>query len=225
QADQNIEQLTNLSADQKKAAKDKINSAKTSSDVTTAETDAQTLNDNLGKLNPAISAANSAKSTPNYTEADSGQQKALDDALSEAEKAKNSNDPSAVATATKHLQAAQSGLNGDSKLATAKDQADQNIEQLTNLSADQKKAAKDKINSAKTSSDVTTAETDAQTLNDNLGKLNPAISAANSAKSTPNYTEADSGQQKALDDALSEAEKAKNSNDPSAVATATKHLQ
>ncbi|PWF24303.1 hypothetical protein DF212_00310 [Lactobacillus johnsonii] len=225
QADQNIDQMTNLSADQKKAAKDKINSAKTSSDVTNAKNDANTLNDNLGKLNQAISDANSAKSTPNYTEADSGQQTALDDALSEAEKAKNSNDPSAVATATKHLQDAQSGLNGNSNLAKAKDQADQNIDQMTNLSADQKKAAKDKINSAKTSSDVTNAKNDANTLNDNLGKLNQAISDANSAKSTPNYTEADSGQQTALDDALSEAEKAKNSNDPSAVATATKHLQ
>src|SRR5690625_5052729 len=155
--------MTNLSADQKKAAKDKITSANTSSDVTKAENDAQTLNDNLGKLNQAISAANSAKSTPNYKEADSGQQTALDDALSEAEKAKNSNDPSAVATATKHLQDAQSGLNGDSNLANTKNQADQKIDQMTNLSADQKKAAKDKITSANTSSDVTKAENDAKT--------------------------------------------------------------
>ena len=70
------------------------------------------------------------------------------------------------------MQDAQSGLNGNSNLAKAKDQADQNIDQLTNLSADQKKAAKDKINSAKTSSDVTNAKNDANTLNDNRGKLN-----------------------------------------------------
>ncbi len=225
QAEQNIDQMTNLSDDQKKAAKDKINSANTSSDVTNAKNDAQTLNDNLGKLNQAISDANSAKSTPNYTEADSGKQKALDDALSAAENAKTSNDPSAVETATNDLQAAQSGLNGDSNLANTKKQAEQNIDQMTNLSDDQKKAAKDKINSANTSSDVTNAKNDAQTLNDNLGKLNQAISDANSAKSTPNYTEADSGKQKALDDALSAAENAKTSNDPSAVETATNDLQ
>ena len=135
------------------------------------------MNDNLGKLNQAISDANSAKSTPNYTEADSGKQKALADALSEAENAKNSNDPSAVATATNDLQAAQSGLNGDSNLANTKKQADQNIGQLTNLSDDQKKAAKDKITSANTSSDVTKAENDAKTLNDNLGKLNQGTDA------------------------------------------------
>ncbi|WP_143440463.1 DUF1542 domain-containing protein, partial [Lactobacillus crispatus] len=67
---------------------------------------------------------------PNYTEADSGKQTALDDALSAAENAKNSNDPSAVATATKHLQDAQSGLNGDSNLEKAKDQADQKIDDV-----------------------------------------------------------------------------------------------
>ena len=109
--------MTNLSDDQKKAAKDKIKSAKTSSYVTNAKNDANTLNDNLGKLNQAISDANKAKTGSNYTEADSGKQKALDDALSKAENAKNSNDPSAVATATKHLQDAQSGLNGNSNLA------------------------------------------------------------------------------------------------------------
>ncbi|MBL1071016.1 FIVAR domain-containing protein, partial [Lactobacillus kitasatonis] len=90
-----------------------------------AEQTAKTLNDDLGNLNQAISAANSAKSTPNYTEADPDKQKALDVALSAAKTAKTSNEPSAVEQATTDLKAAQSGLNGD---ANTKKQAEQNID-------------------------------------------------------------------------------------------------
>ena len=214
QADQNIEQLTNLSDAQKKAAKDKINSAKTSSDVTKAENDAKTLNDNLGKLNQAISDANSAKSTPNYTEADSGKQNALDDALSKAEKAKNSNDPSAVETATTDLQAAQRGLNGDSNLANTQNQADQNIDDVakaakraidnTNgITESEKKAAKGQVDAdaqaakqaigqAKSNKAVTDAVNNG-TVAINKDDANAAIDGAlaeknNSIEDAPNLT-------------------------------------
>src|SRR5699024_953407 len=225
QADQHIAKLPNLSDGQKDIAKQNISNAQTTSDVQQAEQTAKTLNDDLGNLNQAISAANSAKSTPNYTEADPDKQKALEGALSAAKTAKTSNDPSAVEQATTDLKAAQSGLNGDSNLEKAKEQADQHIAKLPNLSDGQKDIAKQNISNAQTTSDVQQAEQTAKTLNDDLGNLNQAISAANSAKSTPNYTEADPDKQKALEGALSAAKTAKTSNDPSAVEQATTDLK
>src|SRR5699024_9149048 len=222
---QHIAKLPNLSDGQKDIAKQNISNAQTTSDVQQAEQTAKTLNDDLGNLNQAISAANSAKSTPNYTEADPDKQKALEGALSAAKTAKTSNDPSAVEQATTDLKAAQSGLNGDSNLEKAKEQADQHIAKLPNLSDGQKDIAKQNISNAQTTSDVQQAEQTAKTLNDDLGNLNQAISAANSAKSTPNYTEADPDKQKALEGALSAAKTAKTSNDPSAVEQATTDLK
>ena len=225
-----IENLTYLNNAQKQAAEAAIDQATDLNTMNQAKQDASTLDRAMGTLKQAITNGEATHGTVAYDEADLDKKSTLDNAIKNGQAVTDAtNGSNADLTTVKDLsqaiENAQTGLNGNSNLEKAKDQADQNIDQLTNLSADQKKAAKAKITSAKTSSDVTNAKNDAKTLNDNLGKLNQAISAANSAKSTPNYTEADSGKQKALDDALSEAEKAKNSNDPSAVATATNDLQ
>ena len=224
-----ISGLTHLNDAQRSAANQAVTNASDLTGLKTAVGNAQSVDSAMSDLQTAVNQANEAKTTNNYLQASADKQDNLNSVVQNAQAvlaATGANDSAnQVKALTKSVNDAVDALDGESNLAKAKDQADQNIDQLTNLSADQKKAAKDKINSAKTSSDVTNAKNDANTLNDNLGKLNQAISDANSAKSTPNYTEADSGQQTALDDALSAAEKAKNSNDPSAVATATKHLQ
>ena len=228
-AETTISGLTHLNDAQRSAANQAVTNASDLTGLKTAVGNAQSVDSAMSDLQTAVNQANEAKTTNNYLQASADKQDNLNSAVQNAQAvlaATGANDSAnQVKALTKLVNDAVDALDGESNLAKAKDQADQNIDQLTNLSADQKKAAKDKINSAKTSSDVTNAKNDANTLNDNLGKLNQAISDANSAKSTPNYTEADSGQQTALDDALSAAEKAKNSNDPSAVATATKHLQ
>src|SRR5699024_3738530 len=144
---------------------------------------------------------------------------------SAAKTAKTSNDPSAVEQATTDLKAAQSGLNGDSNLEKAKEQADQHIAKLPNLSDGQKDIAKQNISNAQTTSDVQQAEQTAKTLNDDLGNLNQAISAANSAKSTPNYTEADPDRQEAHEGALSSGKTAETRNELSTLEQATTDLE
>ena len=225
-----IENLTHLNNAQKQAAEAAIDQATDLNTITQAKQDASTLDRAMGTLKQAITDGEATHGTVAYDEADPDKKSTLDNAIKNGQAVTDAtNGSNADLTTVKDLsqaiENAQTGLNGDSNLAKAKDQADQNIAKLPNLSDGQKDIAKQNISNAQTTSDVQQAEQTAKTWNDNLGKLNQAISAANSAKSTPNYTEADSGQQKALDDALSEAEKAKNSNDPSAVGKATTDLQ
>ena len=225
-----IESLTHLNHAQKQAAKDAVDKATNSNENSTAEGDATTLDQGMASLKQAISDGEGTHGTVAYDEADADKKSALDNAIKNGQAVTDvtnggNDDLSTVRSLTQAIETAKVALNGENNLETAQNHANQDIDQMGNLSGDQKQNAETAIKNAKTSSDVAMAENDAKTLNDDLGKLSQAISDANQAKTTPNYTEADPEKQKALDDALSEAEQAKDSNDPSEVEKATKDLQ
>ena len=225
-----IKNLTHLNNAQKQAAEAAIDQATDLNTITQAKQDASTLDRAMGTLKQAITDGEATHGTVAYDEADPGKKSTLDNAIKNGQAVTDAtNGSNADLTTVKDLsqaiENAQTGLNGDSNLATAKEQADQHIAKLPNLSDGQKDIAKQNISNAQTTSDVQQAEQTAKTLNDDLGNLNQAISAANSAKSTPNYTEADPDKQKALEGALSAAKTAKTSNDPSAVEQATTDLK
>ena len=180
----------------------------------------------MGNLKQAVASGQSKQGTIAYEDADADKKAALDQAIASAKTELDPNKGKAdnldtVNNLINAINKAENDLNGQTNLDNSKKQADNDVDQLGNLSDEQKHNAEQEINNAQTDSDINKAKDDASKLNDDLGKLNQAISDAN----TPNYSEADPEKQKALDDALSEAEKAKNSNDPSAVETATKDLQ
>ena len=233
-----IENLTHLNRAQKQAAEAAIDQATDLNTMNQAKQDASTLDRAMGTLKQAITDGKATHGTVAYDEADPDKKSTLDNAIKNGQAVTDAtNGSNADLTTVKDLsqaiENAQTGLNGDSNLEKAKDQADQNIEQMTNLSADQKKAAKDKINSAKTSSDVTNAKNDANTLNDNLGKLNQAISDGTSAQAGSKYANSSDDSKGALDQAIKEGQKAKTQSgltqkeaddDASAIETAIKGL-
>ncbi|CCI87038.1 LPXTG cell wall anchor domain-containing protein [Lactobacillus gigeriorum] len=225
-----IESLTHLNHAQKQVAEDAVDKATNSNEISTTEGDATTLDQGVASLKQAISDGKGTHGTVAYDEADADKKSALNNAIKNGQAVTDvtnggNDDLSTVRRLTQAIETAKAALNGENNLETAQNHANQDIDQMGNLSGDQKQNAETAIKNAKTSSDVAKAKNDAKTLNDDLGKLSQTISDANQAKTTPNYTEADPEKQKALDDALSEAEQAKDSNDPSEVEKATKDLQ
>ncbi|OQQ87592.1 hypothetical protein B6U56_11105, partial [Ligilactobacillus salivarius] len=73
-----------------------------------------------------------------------------------------------VQAALEKVQAAKAALNGDSKLANAKQAAQDAIDKLNNLNDEQKEAAKEAVNNATDAAGVTAASDQATALDGNM---------------------------------------------------------
>ncbi|WP_394267588.1 YSIRK-type signal peptide-containing protein, partial [Limosilactobacillus vaginalis] len=148
-AETTISGLTHLNNAQRSAANQAVTNASDLTGLKTAVGNAQSVNSAMSDLQTAVNQANEAKTTNNYLQASADEKDNLNSAVQNAQAvlaATGANDSAnQVKALTKSVNDAVDALDGDSNLANTKQQADQNIEQLTNLSADQKKAAKDKI--------------------------------------------------------------------------------
>ena len=164
-----IENLNNLTTDQKTAAKNAIEAAGDHAvqDTTT------TLDGKMGELKTAVGQAKQARRTGNYTNADTAAQRDLNAALTNGEGITTSGNTAAndVETAIKALTEAMHGLNGDTKLADAKTKAQEAIENLANLTVDQKQAAQKAIEAATDPAAVSAAQGTATTLDNKMGAL------------------------------------------------------
>ena len=203
-----IENLNNLTTDQKTAAKNAIEAATDSAAVSAAQDTATTLDNKMGALKQAVDQAKQVKDTGNYTNADTAAQQALNAALTNGEGITTSGNTAAndVETAIKALTEAMHGLNGDTKLADAKTKAQEAIENLANLTVDQKQAAQKAIEAATDPAAVSAAQGTATTLDNKMGALKQAVDQAKKVKDTGNYTNADTAAQQALNDALTSGE-------------------
>ncbi|PEG76727.1 hypothetical protein CP370_08865, partial [Lactobacillus sp. UMNPBX19] len=136
-----IENLTHLNNAQKQAAEAAIDQATDLNTMNQAKQDASTLDRAMGTLKQAITDGEATHGTVAYDEADPDKKSTLDNAIkngqavTDATNGRNA-DLTTVKDLSQAIENAQTGLNG---LANTQQQADQNIEQLTNLSADQKK--------------------------------------------------------------------------------------
>ncbi|MBP2058520.1 LPXTG-motif cell wall-anchored protein [Lactobacillus colini] len=204
-----IDKLANLNDAQKQAAKDAVDNATTPDAVTTAQTTAKTLDDDMGDLNTSVSDYDTTKSSLNYTNADADKQKAYDDAVAAAQailaKVGDNADSSAVQAAKKAVEDAKAALNGNANLEKAKQAAKDAIDALTNLNDAQKTAAKEAVEKATDPAGVTTAQNTATNLNGNMGDLNSSVGDYDTTEKSVNYTNADADKQKAYDDAVAAA--------------------
>ena len=203
-----IENLNNLTTDQKTAAKNAIEAATDPAAVSAAQGTATTLDNKMGALKQAVDQAKKVKDTGNYTNADTAAQRDLNAALTNGEGITTSGNTAAndVETAIKALTEAMHGLNGDTKLADAKTKAQEAIENLANLTVDQKQAAQKAIEAATDPAAVSAAQGTATTLDNKMGALKQAVDQAKKVKDTGNYTNADTAAQQALNDALTSGE-------------------
>ena len=177
-ANEAIDKLDNLNDAQKETAKAAVNAATTVDAVTAAQTNATTTDTNMGNLSndDNYKNAESIKQGSNYQNADQKLKDAYDQAVAEAAELLDkttgtstgnaSTDPAAVEAAKKKVDDALAALNGDSNLAKVKEEAKKAIDQMGDLSDADKEAAKANVDKATEISNVNTAKSDAQDLND-----------------------------------------------------------
>ena len=204
-----IENLNNLTTDQKTAAKNAIEAATDPTAVSAAQDTATTLDNKMGALKQAVDQSKTVKDTGDYTNADTAAQQALNDALTSGEGiTANGNTPvDTVDAAIKTLTEAVNKLNGDTKLAATKTAAKEVINGLTNLNQAQKEAALAQVEAATTVDEAKNYATTAITLDDTMGALQKAVTDGNNGKvADPKYYNADATTRAAYDKALSNAQ-------------------
>ena len=211
-----IDNMQNLNDAQKTAAENAVSAAQTVADVTTAQNNAQTTDNNMKSLSDDDNLNVDTTKDP-YLNADSDLKTAYDNAKKAADAVLNkttgesvgaSEDPKHVPDIKDALDNAASALNGATKLNEAKTQAGTDLSGLTKLNNAQRKTAQDAIENAKTVADVTAAVDNAKSTNTNMGDLagDENYANADNIKQSSNYKNADTDKQKAYDDAVQAAQ-------------------
>lgn len=135
----------------------------------------------------------------------------MDQALQAAESITDPNNGSnankdAVEQALTKLQEKENELNGNERVAEAKTQAKQTIDQLTHLNADQIASAKQNIDQATKLQPIAELVDQATQLNQSMDQLQQAVNDHTNVEQTVDYTQADSDKQKAYKQAIADAE-------------------
>ncbi|MFV8481411.1 hypothetical protein ACNQ1X_00170 [Mycoplasma sp. SK341A] len=190
-----IDKLTNLTDQQKEALKHQVSSAVTNEGINAVVEKAKELDKVTKDFKDAINSAKELdKNSDKYKYADENKQKAFDNDLKDAEvelaKGLANKDKDQIKELSEKLAKAQGDLNGESKLADAKKDAQDKVQNLTNLSNEQKGAIKSAINNATSPEAANAIANKAAELDQTIAKAKEAQKAATEVKATPKYTEA-----------------------------------
>ncbi|MFV8481099.1 hypothetical protein ACNQ1U_01905 [Mycoplasma sp. 653B] len=190
-----IDKLTNLTDQQKEALKHQVSSAVTNEGINAVVEKAKELDKVTKDFKDAINSAKELdKNSDKYKYADENKQKAFDNDLKDAEvelaKGLANKDKDQIKELSEKLAKAQGDLNGESKLADAKKDAQDKVQNLTNLSDEQKDAIKSAINNATSPEAANAIANKAAELDQAIAKAKEAQKAAAEVKATPKYTEA-----------------------------------
>ncbi|WP_036452398.1 GA module-containing protein [Mycoplasma buteonis] len=199
---------------QKENLKKAINSAASKADLAQIMKIAAELNEQMKLLTDVRTDTKNIIQTSNYKDAEEEKQndyKAAVTSALEANKASSNPSLQEVKEILKTYNEAKAALNGDSKLAQAKKEAQAAIEELTNLNEAQKSDLKAKINSSTSIADVEAQKTNANTLDQKMNDLKAAINDAKSYKTNQDYLDSTQETKSAFDSTITDAD-AKVSN-------------
>ena len=228
-----IDKLENLNDAQKAMAKEAVDNATTTADVTTAQNAATGLDNDMSGLKNSVSDVDTTKNGENYTNASEEAKKAYDEAVSNAQsildQAGNNATSDEVAVAKKAVEDAKTALDGTTNLSNAKNEAQAAIDKLENLNDAQKAAAKEAVDNATTTAEVTNAQTSATGLDNDMSDLKNSVSDVDTTKNGENYTNASEEAKKVYDEAVANAQaildQAGNSATSDEVAAAKKAVE
>ncbi|EOD3851871.1 DUF1542 domain-containing protein, partial [Staphylococcus aureus] len=203
--------LPNLNHAQQQALTDAINAAPTRTEVAQHVQTATELDHAMETLKNKVDQVNTDKAQPNYTEASTDKKEAVDQALQAAESITDPTNGSnankdAVDQALTKLQEKVNELNGNERVAEAKTQAKQTIDQLTHLNADQIATAKQNIDQATKLQPIAELVDQATQLNQSMDQLQQAVNEHANVEQTVDYTQADLDKQNAYKQAIADAE-------------------
>ncbi len=111
-----------------------------------------------------------------------------------------------VTAATQRVNNAETGLNGDTNLATAKQQAKDALRQMTHLSDAQKQSITGQIDSATQVTGVQSVKDNATNLDNAMNQLRNSIANKDEVKASQPYVDADRDKQNAYNTAVTSAE-------------------
>ena len=228
-----IDKLENLNDAQKAAAKEAVDNATTTAEVTNAQTSATGLDNDMLGLKNSVSDVDTTKNGENYTNASEEAKKVYDEAVSNVQaildKAGNDATSDEVAASKKAVEDAKKALDGTTNLSNAKNEAQAAIDKLENLNDAQKAAAKEAVDNATTTAEVTNAQTSATGLDNDMSDLKNSVSDVDTTKNGENYTNASEEAKKVYDEAVANAQaildQAGNSATSDEVAAAKKAVE
>lgn len=211
QAVTTVNALPNLNHAQQQALTDAINAAPTRTEVAQHVQTATELDHAMETLKNKVDQVKTDKAQPNYTEASTDKKEAVDQALQAAQSITEPNNGSnankdAVEQALTKLQEKENELNGNERVAEAKTQAKQTVDQLTHLNADQIATAKQNIDQAMKLQPIAELVDQATQLNKSMDQLQQAVNDHTNVEQTVDYTQADSDKQNAYKQAIADAE-------------------
>ncbi|HHE5704735.1 TPA: hyperosmolarity resistance protein Ebh [Staphylococcus aureus] len=206
-----IDQLPNLNQPQKTALKDQVSHAELVTGVNAIKQNADALNNAMGTLKQQIQANSQVPQSVDFTQADQDKQQAYNNAANQAQQIANGTPtpvlaPDTVTQAVTTMNQAKDALNGDEKLAQAKQDALANLDTLRDLNQPQRDALRNQINQAQALATVEQTKQNAQNVNTAMGNLKQGIANKDTVKASENYHDADVDKQTAYTNAVSQAE-------------------
>ncbi|HGZ8375498.1 TPA: hyperosmolarity resistance protein Ebh, partial [Staphylococcus aureus] len=206
-----IDQLPNLNQPQKTALKDQVSHAELVTGVNAIKQNADALNNTMGTLKQQIQANSQVPQSVDFTQADQDKQQAYNNAANQAQQIANGIPtpvltPDTVTQAVTTMNQAKDALNGDEKLAQAKQEALANLDTLRDLNQPQRDALRNQINQAQALATVEQTKQNAQNVNTAMSNLKQGIANKDTVKASENYHDADADKQTAYTNAVSQAE-------------------
>ncbi len=210
-AKQVITNANDLNQPQKTALKDQVSHAELVTGVNAIKQNADALNNAMGTLKQQIQANSQVPQSVDFTQADQDKQQAYNNATNQAQQIANGTPtpvltPDTVTQAVTTMNQAKDALNGDEKLAHAKQDAIANLDTLRDLNQPQRDALRNQINQAQALATVEQTKQNAQNVNTAMGNLKQGIANKDTVKASENYHDADADKQTAYTNAVSQAE-------------------
>ncbi len=206
--------LADLNTPQKEAIKTAINTAHTRTDVTAEQSKANQINSAMHTLRQNISDNESVTNESNYINAEPEKQHAFTEALNNAKEIVNEQqatlDANSINQKAQAILTTKNALDGEEQLRRAKENADQEINTLNQLTDAQRNSEKGLVNSSQTRTEVASQLAKAKELNKVMEQLNNLINGKNQMINSSKFINEDANQQQAYSNAIASAEVLKN---------------
>lgn len=230
-ANQTITNLSNLNNAQKDAEKNLVNSASTLEQVQQNLQTAQQLDNAMGELRQSIANKDQVKADSKYLNEDSQIKLNYDDAVQRAETIINATQnpellKANIDQATQSVQNAEQALHGAEKLNQDKHTSSTELDGLTDLTDAQREKLREQINTSNSRDDIKQKIEQAKALNDAMKQLKEQVAQKDGVHANSDYTNEDSAQKDAYNNALKQAEDIiNNSSNPNLNAHALNNIK
>lgn len=208
--------LADLNTPQKEAIKTAINTAHTRTDVTAEQSKANQINSAMHTLRQNISDNESVTNESNYINAEPEKQHDFTEALNNAKEIVNEQqatlDANSINQKAQAILTTKNALDGEDQLRRAKENANQEINTLNQLTDAQRNSEKGLVNSSQTRTEVASQLAKVKELNKVMEQLNNLINGKNQMINSSKFINEDANQQQAYTNAIATAEALKNNS-------------